>query len=298
MAKAVRAKKSGVKAKATTKVAKTKSKAAKKKTARPAAKAPSKAKSTATKKKTPAKARKPAAKKTARKTPVKKTAPAKPAAKKSVRRKSVAGKAPATRSSKPKAAPKPKSSATPKPAPRPKAAVAGATDWRATPTAPVPPSAVMPSLPAVGQKAPDFSLPADNGSTIGLASLAGKTVVLYFYPKDDTPGCTIEAIAFSNLRAAFEAVGAVVIGVSKDSVDAHCKFKGKHSLSIPLLSDESGKMLEKYGVWVEKNLYGRTYMGIDRTTFLIDRDGIVRRVWPKVKVEGHADEVLAAVKSL
>ncbi len=275
MAKAVRAKKSGVKAKATAKVTKTKTKAAKKKTTRPAAKAPSKAKSTATKKKTPAKARKAATKKTVRKTPVKKKTPAKPAAKKSVRRKSVTGKVQATRSSKPKAAPKPIS-----------------------PVAPVLPSAVMPSLPAVGEKAPDFSLPADNGSPIGLASLTGKTVVLYFYPKDDTPGCTIEAIAFSNLRAAFEAVGAIVIGVSKDSVDAHCKFKGKHNLSIPLLSDESGKMLEKYGVWVEKNLYGRTYMGINRTTFLIDRDGIIRRVWPKVKVEGHADEVLAAVKSL
>lgn len=290
MAKAVRAKKSGVKAKAATKVAR-------KKTARPAAKAPSKSKSPATKKtkkKAPTKAGKPAAKKTARKTPVKKTAPAKPAAKKSVRRKSAAGKAPATRSSKPKAVPKPKSPAMSKP----KAAVAGTPDRQAVPITPIPSSAVMSPLPAVGQKAPDFSLPADNGSTIGLANLAGKTVVLYFYPKDDTPGCTIEAIAFSNLRAAFEAVGAVVIGVSKDSVDAHCKFKGKHNLSIPLLSDESGKMLEKYGVWVEKNLYGRTYMGIDRTTFLIDRDGIVRRVWPKVKVEGHADDVLAAVKSL
>lgn len=287
MAKAVRAKKSGVKAK-TTKVAKTKTKAAKKKTARPAAKAPSKVKSPATKKKkTPAKARKPTTKKTVAKTPAKKTAAAKPAAKKSARRKIVAGKA--------KAAPKPKSPATP--APQPKVVVAATTDRRAAPAAPVL-SALMPSRPAVGQKAPDFSLPADNGSTIGLASLAGKTVVLYFYPKDDTPGCTIEAIAFSNLRAAFEAVGAVVIGVSKDSVDAHCKFKGKHNLSIPLLSDESGKMLEKYGVWVEKNLYGRTYMGIDRTTFLLDGGGIVRRVWPKVKVEGHADEVLAAVKSL
>lgn len=156
----------------------------------------------------------------------------------------------------------------------------------------------MTALPAVGQKAPDFSLPADNGATIDLAGLAGKTVVLYFYPKDDTPGCTIEAIAFSNLKAAFDAAGAVVIGVSRDSVDAHCRFKDKHNLSIPLLSDEGGQMLERYGVWVEKNLYGRTYMGINRTTFLLDGNGVIRKVWPKVKVEGHADEVLAAAKSL
>ncbi|MEN6541056.1 thioredoxin-dependent thiol peroxidase [Parvibaculum sp.] len=154
------------------------------------------------------------------------------------------------------------------------------------------------ALPAVDQKAPAFSLPADDGSTISLASLAGKKVVLYFYPKDDTPGCTVEAIAFTAQKAAFDAANTVVLGVSKDSIKAHCKFRDKHNLTVRLLSDETGEMLETYGVWVEKKQYGRTYMGIARTTFLIDEKGTVAKVWPKVKVDGHADEVLAAAKSL
>jgi peroxiredoxin Q/BCP len=161
-----------------------------------------------------------------------------------------------------------------------------------------PPPAPAPEMPNVGDKAPDFLLPADDGSTISLAGLTGKKVVLYFYPKDDTPGCTIEAIAFSAQKAAFEAAGAVVLGVSKDSVADHCKFRDKHNLTVRLISDETGEMLRAYGVWVEKNLYGRTYMGIDRTTFLIDGSGVIRKVWSKVKVEGHADDVLAAVKDL
>ena len=152
--------------------------------------------------------------------------------------------------------------------------------------------------PASGSRAPAFSLPADDGGTVTLKSVAGKNVVLYFYPKDDTPGCTTEAIAFSALRKKFEAAGAVVLGVSKDSVEKHCKFRDKHGLTVRLLSDEDGKMLEAYGVWGEKSLYGRKFMGITRTTFLIDGKGVVRRVWPKVKVSGHAEEVLAAVKEL
>jgi len=153
-------------------------------------------------------------------------------------------------------------------------------------------------LAAPGSKAPAFNLPADDGGTVTLKGLAGKKIVLYFYPKDDTPGCTTEAIAFSALKKKFDAAGAVVLGVSKDTVEKHCKFRDKHGLTVRLLSDEDGKMLEAYGVWGEKSLYGRKFMGITRTTFLIDGKGVVRRVWPKVKVSGHAEEVLAAVKEL
>ena len=154
------------------------------------------------------------------------------------------------------------------------------------------------ALPQEGKKAPAFTLPADDGSTISLKSLAGKKVVLYFYPKDDTPGCTTEGIAFSALKKKFDAAKTVVLGVSKDSIEKHCKFRDKHNLTVRLLSDEDGKMLEAYGVWGEKSLYGRKFMGITRTTFLIDEKGIVQKVWPKVKVNGHAEEVLAATKEL
>ncbi|MBX3496083.1 MAG: thioredoxin-dependent thiol peroxidase [Parvibaculum sp.] len=154
------------------------------------------------------------------------------------------------------------------------------------------------NLPAPGSKAPAFNLPADDGGAVTLKGLAGKKVVLYFYPKDDTPGCTTEAIAFSALKKKFDAAGAVVLGVSKDSIEKHCKFRDKHGLTVRLLSDEDGKMLEAYGVWGEKSLYGRKFMGITRTTFLIDGKGVVRKVWPKVKVNGHAEEVLAAAKEL
>lgn len=166
------------------------------------------------------------------------------------------------------------------------------------PTAKTTAKAAAPDLPAIGSKAPAFSLPADDGGKVTLKGLAGKKVVLYFYPKDDTPGCTTEGIAFSALKKKFDAAGAVVLGVSKDSIEKHCKFRDKHGLTVRLLSDEDGKMLEAYGVWGEKSLYGRKFMGITRTTFLIDGKGVVRQVWPKVKVNGHADEVLAAVKGL
>jgi peroxiredoxin Q/BCP len=150
----------------------------------------------------------------------------------------------------------------------------------------------------VGDAAPDFDLPADGGHRVSLSKLGGKKVVLYFYPKDDTSGCTAEAIAFNGLKAKFAAAGAQVIGVSPDSPKSHDKFKVKHGLEFALASDESKSMLEAYGVWAEKSMYGRKYMGVERTTFLIDGAGKVAKVWRKVKVPGHADEVLAAVRSI
>jgi peroxiredoxin Q/BCP len=146
-----------------------------------------------------------------------------------------------------------------------------------------------------GDAAPDFDLPTDGAGRVSLAELKGQTVVLYFYPKDDTSGCTTEAIGFSEMRQQFDDAGAIVIGVSKDSPTSHDKFKSKHDLTIKLASDESSEMLERYGVWVEKSMYGRKYMGIDRATFLIGPDGAIKQVWRKVKVPGHVAEVLKAV---
>lgn len=154
------------------------------------------------------------------------------------------------------------------------------------------------SGPEAGDKAPAFSMPTDGGGSIALKDLKGKPVVLYFYPKDDTSGCTKEAIAFTDHIKAFDKAGAVVIGVSRDSVSKHDKFKDKHGLKVTLGSDEEGKVTEAYGVWVEKSMYGRKYMGIERATFLIDAKGRIARVWRKVKVPGHAEEVLEAVKAL
>lgn len=150
----------------------------------------------------------------------------------------------------------------------------------------------------VGDKAPAFSMTRDGGGTVSLADLRGKKVVLYFYPKDDTPGCTTEAIDFSALKADFAKAGAEVIGVSRDSVAKHEKFAAKHKLGVALGADEDGTVTEAYGVWQEKSLYGRKYMGIMRATFLIDGDGVIRRIWPKVSVKGHAAEVLAAAQAL
>ena len=153
-------------------------------------------------------------------------------------------------------------------------------------------------FPPEGKKAPAFSLPADDGSTVKLKDLASKKVVIYFYPKDNTPGCTTEAIAFSALKKEFDKAGTVVLGISKDSVEKHCNFRDKHDLTVRLLSDEEGKMIEAYGAWQEKSLYGRKFMGIVRSTLLLDEKGVVRRVWPKVKVKGHAEEVLEAARAL
>jgi thioredoxin-dependent peroxiredoxin len=151
---------------------------------------------------------------------------------------------------------------------------------------------------AVGDKAPDFTLPADNGGKASLKALKGKPVVLYFYPKDDTSGCTAEACAFRDALPDFSKVKAAIIGISRDPVASHDKFKKKHGLTFPLASDEDGKVCNAYGVWVEKSMYGRKYMGIERATFLIDGKGVVRNMWRKVKVNGHAEEVLKAAAAL
>lgn len=150
----------------------------------------------------------------------------------------------------------------------------------------------------VGDTAPDFTLPCDGGGKISLKDLRGKTVVLYFYPKDDTSGCTAEACAFRDALPDFSQVKAAVVGISKDSVASHDKFKTKYGLPFPLASDEDGGVCEAYGTWVEKNMYGRKYMGIERSTFLIDAKGLIRNVWRKVKVPGHATEVLKAAAAL
>ena len=149
-----------------------------------------------------------------------------------------------------------------------------------------------------GKKAPDFSASTDGGKKLKLGDLRGKAVILYFYPKDDTPGCTKEACGFRDSLPNFSKVKATVIGVSKDSVARHDKFKAKYDLNFPLVSDEDGKICEKYGTWIEKSLYGRKYMGIDRATFLIDGAGTVRKIWRKVNVPGHVEEVLDAAKAL
>ena len=151
---------------------------------------------------------------------------------------------------------------------------------------------------APGMQAPGFTLPGAGGETIDLGALAGRKVVLYFYPKDDTSGCTLEAQNFNAQQDAFAEADAIVIGVSPDSVKSHDKFRAKHGLTFPLAADEEKGMLEAYGVWVEKSMYGRKYMGVERTTVLIGRDGTIARIWPKVKVPGHAEEVLAAARDL
>lgn len=151
---------------------------------------------------------------------------------------------------------------------------------------------------APGDKAPDFALPDDKGAKISLASFAGRKLVLYFYPKDDTSGCTKEAIDFNGLRGEFKKAGAAILGVSPDASASHARFKAKHRLELALASDESKAMLEVYGAWAEKSMYGRKYMGVERTTYLIGKDGKIAAVWNKVKVPGHAEAVLAAAKAL
>ncbi|MBI1494165.1 thioredoxin-dependent thiol peroxidase [Halocynthiibacter styelae] len=152
--------------------------------------------------------------------------------------------------------------------------------------------------PETGEKAPDFALPSDDRGDITLSDLAGSAVVLFFYPKDNTPGCTKEACGFSDDKAAFEAAGARVFGISKDSLKKHENFRKKHGLTVPLLSDADSETCEKYGVWKEKKMYGKTFWGIERTTVLIASDGTIARIWRKVKVPGHVEEVLATVKEL
>lgn len=150
----------------------------------------------------------------------------------------------------------------------------------------------------IGSKAPDFTLPTNGGGKIKLSALKGQPVVVYFYPKDDTSGCTAEACSFTENIVAFNKIKATIIGISKDSVASHDKFVEKYGLKFPLASDEDGKVCEKYGTWVEKSMYGRKYMGIDRSTFVIDANGKIAAMWRKVKVPGHTEAVIEALKAL
>jgi peroxiredoxin Q/BCP len=156
----------------------------------------------------------------------------------------------------------------------------------------------MPDPLQAGDAAPDFKLPRDGEGFLSLADFKGRKLVLYFYPKDDTSGCTAEAIAFNGLAGEFAAAGAAIVGASPDPVKKHDKFRQKYELTFPLLADESKEILEAYGVWVEKSMYGKKYLGVERSTFLIDTDGRIAQVWRKVKVPGHAEEVLAAARKL
>ncbi|MFN3169065.1 MAG: thioredoxin-dependent thiol peroxidase [Hyphomicrobiales bacterium] len=151
---------------------------------------------------------------------------------------------------------------------------------------------------AEGEKAPEFTLPTDGGGSVSLSALQGKPVIVYFYPKDDTSGCTKEAIGFSESKSEFDAVGATIIGISPDSAAKHDKFIAKYDLTIQLAADEEKTVAEAYGVWVEKSMYGKKYMGVERSTFLVAADGTIAKAWRKVKVPGHVDEVLAAAKAL
>lgn len=152
--------------------------------------------------------------------------------------------------------------------------------------------------PTAGDTAPEVSLPRDGGETVSLSDFAGTKVVLYFYPKDDTSGCTKEAIGFTDMVDEFTAADTVILGVSRDSVKKHDKFVAKHALKIALLSDEDGDVCDRYGTWVEKKMYGKTYMGIERATYLIGADGKIAQVWRKVRVPGHVEEVLEAAPAL
>ena len=150
----------------------------------------------------------------------------------------------------------------------------------------------------VGDKAPDFSMPTDGSNSISLSGLLGKFVILYFYPKDDTPGCTVEANNFNKLKSDFEKMNALIIGVSKDDLNSHKKFKDKYCLNFDLASDNNSDTCEKYGVWVEKSMFGKKYMGVERSTFLIDKQGKIAYIWPKVSVTNHAEEVMEQLRKL
>lgn len=154
------------------------------------------------------------------------------------------------------------------------------------------------AMPAEGSAAPDFALQSSTGETFQLSNAKGRPVVVYFYPKDDTPGCTVEAKGFQSLSDKFAQAGATVVGISPDGVASHCKFSEKYGLEFPLLADEDHRVAEAYGVWVEKSMYGKKYWGVQRATFLIGADGHVAKAWPKVSPDGHAEEALAAVKAL
>jgi peroxiredoxin Q/BCP len=156
----------------------------------------------------------------------------------------------------------------------------------------------MTNLLSIGDKAPDFTLPTDNFEDFALSNYKGKNVVLYFYPKDNTPGCTQQANEFTDHYAEFKAHNTIIVGISRDDPDTHANFKNKHNIAFPLISDIDHITISEYGAWVEKNLYGKKYMGIERSTFLINKEGKIHRIWRKVKVKGHMSEVLAEVKKL
>lgn len=153
-------------------------------------------------------------------------------------------------------------------------------------------------MPAEGSKAPEIDLPTDNGGHFKLSDLKGQKVLVYFYPKDDTSGCTTESCSFSENIKSFEKLGCAIVGISKDSVKSHDKFKAKYDLQFPLASDHENDVCERYGVWVEKSMYGRKYMGIDRTTFLINENGAVEKIWNKVKINGHTEEIMETLDAL
>ena len=178
-----------------------------------------------------------------------------------------------------------------------KAASHGAASKQLNSSRSAPASAAKPVL-TEGQKAPAFRLPRDGGGAVTLSDYAGRKLVLFFYPRADTPGCTREAIDFTRLKGDFAAAGAAVLGISADTVKAQESFRNKHQLSVPLISDEAHEMLESYGAWGEKSMYGRTFLGIIRTTVLVDDAGKIAKIWRNVRVDGHADEVLAAAQSL
>jgi peroxiredoxin Q/BCP len=157
-------------------------------------------------------------------------------------------------------------------------------------------SKIMP-IPTEGHKAPDFKVATDSGKAVMLGDYAGEKLILYFYPKDDTPGCTMQACGFRDQLPAFGKVKTAVLGISKDSLIKHERFRDKYDLNFPLGSDEDGKMCEAYGVWIEKSMYGKKYMGIDRSTFLIDEEGKIVKIWRKVKIPGHVEEVMEAIRS-
>jgi len=230
-------------------------------------------------------------KKTRKKSP---KTPGKSAAKKQASvRSPKAAKARASKTGKPAAAKRGKSAAAPSKNPSSKAS-------QKAPSKPLKPAAGAPANPglAVGARAPTFRLPRDGGDSVSLADFAGQKLVVFFYPRADTPGCTREAIDFTRLRDAFAATGTAVLGVSADTVKAQEAFRNKHQLGVPLISDEKHEMLEAYGAWGEKSLYGRTFLGIIRTTVLVGADGKIARIWRNVRVDGHADQVLEASRAL
>lgn len=156
---------------------------------------------------------------------------------------------------------------------------------------------MSPLSPHIGDVAPAFTLPRDGGEEVSLSQFAGRSVVLFFYPRDDTSGCTREAVEFSEASPLFEAADTAILGISTDSVKSHVRFRDKHGLTVPLLSDENAEVANRFGTWVEKSMYGRKFMGVERSTFLIGPDGVIRAVWRKVKVPGHVEDVLKAAQA-